>query len=96
MVSDLSAINFYGICIDSMKRQHLPFVDVSILYIVYVSPLNTSDFIMSKKEIEESSQERLNLIASKEFLTQHMERIDMLRTIQKELWVNYHLEKNPT
>jgi hypothetical protein len=27
---------------------------------------------------------------------QHLERIDMLKTIQKQLWFNYHLEKNPT
>jgi hypothetical protein len=49
----------------------------------------------SKQEIKESTNERLNLIASKEFLSQHLERIDMLRTILKEMWANYHLEKNP-
>jgi hypothetical protein len=25
-----------------------------------------------------------------------MERIDMLRTIQKEMWANYHIENNPS
>lgn len=28
-------------------------------------------------------------------LSQHLQRIDTLRTILKEMWVNYHLEKNP-
>jgi hypothetical protein len=48
-----------------------------------------------KNEVKESIHSRLNLIASKEFLTQHMEQIDTLRTILKEMWANYHLEKNP-
>jgi hypothetical protein len=48
-----------------------------------------------KNEVKESTHERLNLIASIEFLTQHIERIDMLRTIFKEMWANYHVEKNP-
>lgn len=52
-------------------------------------------FYRLKNEVKESSQERLNLIASKEFLSQHLERIDTLRTILKEMWANYHLEKNP-
>jgi hypothetical protein len=38
----------------------------------------------------------LNLIAFKEFLTQHMERIDTLRVILKEMWLNYHIENNPS
>jgi hypothetical protein len=49
-----------------------------------------------KTEIKESTNERLNLIASSEFLDQHIERIDTLKTIQKELWHNYHLEHNPS
>jgi hypothetical protein len=48
-----------------------------------------------KHEVKESTNERLNLIASKEFLTQQIERIDTLRTILKEMWANYRLEKNP-
>lgn len=38
----------------------------------------------------------MNLIAFKEFLTQHMERIDTLRVILKETWLNYHIENNPS
>jgi len=48
-----------------------------------------------RKKVIKTTHERLNLIASKEFLTQHIERIDMLRTILNEMWANYHLEKQP-
>lgn len=54
------------------------------------------EFYRLKKEVQESTQERLNLIASKEFLTQRMERIDTLRVILKEMWINYHIENNPS
>ena len=57
--------------------------------------ISRAEFYRLKNEVKESTNERLNLIASKEFLTQHMERIDTLRTILKEMWVNYHNEKNP-
>jgi hypothetical protein len=57
--------------------------------------ISRAEFYKLKKQVEESTQERLNLIASKEFLTQHLQRIDTLRTILKEMWANYHLEKNP-
>ena len=49
-----------------------------------------------KTEIKENTQERLNLIASSEFVSQHIARIDNLKTIEKELWNNYHLQKDPT
>jgi hypothetical protein len=49
-----------------------------------------------KNEVKESTNECPNLIASKEFFTQHMERIDTLRVILKEMWVNYHIENNPS
>jgi hypothetical protein len=49
-----------------------------------------------KNDIKSNTQQRLNLIASSEFLESHMERIDMLKTIQKEMWANYHLEKSPS
>jgi hypothetical protein len=54
--------------------------------------ISRAELYRLKNEIKESSQERLNLIASKEFLLGHLERIDTLRTILKEMWVNYHLE----
>jgi hypothetical protein len=58
--------------------------------------ISRAEFYRLKKEVQESTQERLNLIASKEFLTQHMERIDTLRVILKEMWLNYHIENNPS
>ena len=58
--------------------------------------ISRAEYYRVKNEVKESSQQRLNLIASTEFLTQHIERIDTLRTILKEMWANYHLEKNPT
>jgi hypothetical protein len=57
--------------------------------------ISHTEFYRVKNQVKESTPERLNLIASKEFLTQHMERIDTLRTILKEMWANYHLERNP-
>jgi hypothetical protein len=58
--------------------------------------ISRAEFYRLKKEVQESTQERLNLIASKEFLTQQMERIDTLRVILKEMWLNYHIENNPS
>lgn len=49
-----------------------------------------------KKEIEASTRERLNLVASNEFLAQHLERIDILKMIQSELIENYKKETNPS
>jgi len=48
-----------------------------------------------RKEVKESAHTRLNLIASEEFLAQHLERIETLKTVHNELW-NYHVEKNPS
>ena len=52
--------------------------------------ISRAELYRLKNEIKESTEERLNLIASKEFLSQHLERIDTLRTILKEMWANYH------
>ena len=58
--------------------------------------ISAAQYYKLKKEVKESSHERLNLIGSQEFLTQHIERIDTLKTIHNELWGLYHLEKLPT
>jgi hypothetical protein len=55
-----------------------------------------AEYYRLKKKVQNSTNQRLNLIASKEFLSQHIERLDNLRTIESELFANYHLEKNPT
>jgi hypothetical protein len=49
-----------------------------------------------RKEVKESTHTRLNLIASEEFSSQHLTRIDTLRTVENELWSCYHSETNPT
>ena len=58
--------------------------------------ISTATYYRIKKEIEDSTHERLNLVASEQFLSQHLSRIDNLTTIESELWTQYHLEKNPT
>lgn len=56
--------------------------------------ISTAEYYSLKKEVQESAHTRLNQIASKEFLSQHIERIDTLKTVHNELWDNYHKEKN--
>jgi len=53
-------------------------------------------FYKIKKQIQESVTERLHLIASKEFLSQHVERIETLKSINNEMWTNYRKEKDPS
>ena len=48
-----------------------------------------------RKEVKESTQTRLNSIAL-DFSGQHLDRIETLKTIENELWNQYHIEKNPT
>jgi ribosome-binding protein aMBF1 (putative translation factor) len=76
-------------CLNFSEKQALSYLDDKGFKI------GPATYYRLKNEVKESTHERLNLIASKEFLTQHMDRIDMLRTIEKEMWANYHLEKNP-
>jgi hypothetical protein len=49
-----------------------------------------------RKEVKESTNTRLNLIASDEFSAQHLTRLDTLRTVENELWSCYHSEQNPS
>jgi len=49
-----------------------------------------------RKEVQESTHTRLNLIASEEFAAAHVMRLDTLKTIENELWSCYHSELNPT
>lgn len=77
-------------CLNLSEKQALQYLDDRGYKI---SP---AEFYRIKNEIKSNTQERLNLIASEEYMSQHIERIDMLKTIQTELWSNYHLEKNPS
>jgi len=58
--------------------------------------ISAAELYRPKQEVKNNSDKRLNKIASSEFLFQHLERIENLKTIQSELWNNYHVEKNPT
>ena len=77
------------VCMQMHEHQALEYLDKNGY------DISRAEYYSLKNELKESSQERLNLIASKEFLTQHLERIDTLRTILKEMWYNYHLCKDP-
>jgi hypothetical protein len=58
--------------------------------------ISRAEYYSVRQEVKESAHTRLNLIASGEFMMQHLERIETLKTIHNELWNNYHIEKNPT
>jgi hypothetical protein len=58
--------------------------------------ISAAQYYKLKKEVKESSHTRLNLIGSQEFVLQHLDRLDTLKTIHNELWANYHLEKVPS
>lgn len=77
------------VCMQMHQNQALEYLDKNGY------DISRAEYYTLKNELKESSQERLNLIASKEFLIQHLERINTLRTILKEMWANYYLEKNP-
>ena len=49
-----------------------------------------------RKEVKESTNTRLHLIASEEFSSQHVQRLDTLKTIENELWSCYHSETIPS
>ena len=57
--------------------------------------ISRAEYYKLKQECKNSSHKRLNHIASSEFLTQHIERIDNLKAIENELWNNYYIEKSP-
>jgi hypothetical protein len=57
--------------------------------------ISRAEYYSLKEEVKNSTNRRLNL-ASEEFLSQHLERLDNLKTIESELWNQYHIEKNPT
>ena len=58
--------------------------------------ISAATFYRLKKEIQESTRERLNLIANTEYLQQHIDRLNNLNTIHNELWEQYKRETNPT
>jgi hypothetical protein len=47
-----------------------------------------------KARVEQKKLQRLHEIAKIGFIDQHLERIDQLELIQREMWKNYYLEKS--
>ena len=58
--------------------------------------ISAATYYRLKQEVKQSADTRLNLIASQEFKTQHIERLDTLKTIENELWSCYHSEQSPS
>ena len=48
-----------------------------------------------KRRVEEKKMKRLYEIAKIGFINQHIERIDQLELIQREMWKLYDMEKDP-
>jgi hypothetical protein len=58
--------------------------------------ISRAEYYSLRNEVKDNTQQRLNLIASEEFMSQHLERIETLKTVHNELWNQYHAEQNPT
>jgi hypothetical protein len=58
--------------------------------------ISPAKFYRIKRDIEATKFERLSSIAKREFVSQHLERIDQLELVIKEMWHNYHNETNPS
>ena len=52
-------------------------------------------YYRTKARVEQKKLQRLHEIAKVGFVHQHIERIDQLELIQREMWKNYYLEKSP-
>jgi hypothetical protein len=57
--------------------------------------ISAAELYRLKNEVKDNTQQRLNKLPQ-EFLSQHLERIETLKTIHNELWNVYHIETNPT
>jgi hypothetical protein len=57
--------------------------------------ISRAELYSLKQEVQASTHTRLNKIASSEFMAQHLERIETLKTVHNELWNQYHVEKSP-
>jgi len=57
--------------------------------------MSISTYKREKLKLQRMKLERLHFIAQIGYEDQHLERIDNLELVLKEMWKNYHLEKNP-
>ena len=68
----------------------------SLEYLVQKGYTCTSRTYRTQKAIIRGRrQERLNQIASYEFIDSHLDAIDNLNNIKREMWLNYHIEQHP-
>ena len=58
--------------------------------------ISRAQYYRLRQEVKQGADNRLNHIGAEEFKTQHLERLDTLKTIENELWSCYHSEQNPT
>jgi hypothetical protein len=52
-------------------------------------------YFRQKKMIEDMSLERMHHIAKVAYKEQHLQRLDKVELIEKLMWDNYHIEKDP-
>jgi hypothetical protein len=58
-------------------------------------PSSKATYYRTKKLLRQRTRERLALIAAETFEQQHLDRIDELLLIKKEMWDNYQNEDRP-
>ena len=78
------------ICLRLKEKEALSYLDDRGGY-----SISAKEYYRLKQEVKDSSHKRLNHIASSEFLLQHLDRIENLKTIEGELWNQFHIEKSP-
>lgn len=77
------------ICLRLKEKEALSYLEVRGYSI------SRAQYYTVKDKVKQGAHTRLNHIATDEFLTQHIERIETLKTIHNELWNQYHVEKTP-
>ena len=61
----------------------------------YGFPIKEATYYREKAKLENMKMERLNLMAKVGFVDQHLDKIDKLEIIEKEMWKKYRECKNP-
>ena len=58
-------------------------------------PIKEATYYREKSRLEKMKMERLNLMANVGFVDQHLDKIDKLECIEKEMWKKYRECKDP-
>ncbi len=58
--------------------------------------MSRAKYFRQKKKIEEMKLERMHHIAKVVYRDQHLERLDKVELVEKLMWENYNVEKDPT